>query len=120
MADRDRGLFLGGVHLAARFRGYLGDDLETFGIEYVVSPEILLGRLLQRDDAYFFEHQAIRGEAFADVILDFASEAVAVLVQLLERLGRGETAQCADDFCFEQVTDFLGVEGLFSERAAGG
>ena len=72
VADRDRGLLLGGVDLAPRLRGDLGDDLETFGVEHVVGPEILLGRLFQRDDRHFFEHQAVGGEAFADVFLYFA------------------------------------------------
>ena len=82
VADRDRGLLLGGVHLAARFRGDLGDDLETLGVEHVVGAEILLGRLFERDDGHFFEHQAVGGEAFADILLDLAGEGVAVLVQL--------------------------------------
>ena len=120
VADRDRGLFLGGVDLAPRFGGDLGDDFETFGVEYVVGPEIFLRRLLERDDGHFLKHQAVGGEAFADVVLDLAGEGVAVLVQLLERLGGGETAQGADDFGFEQVAHLLGIERLFAERAAGG
>jgi len=41
-------------------------------------------------------------------------------VQLLERLGGGKAAQCADHLGFEQVAHLLGVEGLFPERAARG
>ena len=108
------------MDLAPRFGGDLGDDLETLGVEHVVGPEIFLGRLFERDDRHFLEHQAVGGEAFADVFLDLAGEGVAVLVQLLERLGGGEAAQRADHLCFEQVADLIGIEGLFAERAARG
>ena len=47
-------------------------------------------------------------------------ERVAVFVQLLERLGGGEAAQRADDLCFEQVADLVGIERLFAERATRG
>ena len=120
VADRDRGLLLGGVDLAPRFRGDLGDDLETLGVEHVVGPEIFLGRLLERDDRHLFEHQAVGGEALADIVLDLAREAIAIFVQLLERLGGGEAAQRADDLGFEQVADLIGIERLFAERAARG
>ena len=120
LADRDRGLLLGGVHLAPRLRGDLGDDLETFGIEHVVGAEILLGRLLQRDDGHLLEHQAVGDEAFADALLDLAGKPIAVLMQLLERLGGGKAAQGADHLRFEQVAHLVGIERLFPERAAGG
>ena len=120
VADRDRGLLLGGVDLAPRFRGDLGDDLETLGVEHVVGAEIFLGRLLERDDGHFFKHQAVGGEAFADIVLDLAGEGIAVLVQLLERLGRGIAAQRADHLGFQQVAHLIGIEGLFAERAARG
>ena len=120
VADRDRGLLFGGMHLAPGFRCDLGDDLEAFGVEHVIGPEIFLRRLLEGDDGHLFEHQAVRSEALADALLDLLRERVAVLVQFLECLGGGEAAQRADHFGFEQVADLLGVEGFFAERAAGG
>jgi hypothetical protein len=106
------------VYLAPGFRGDLGNNFETLGIEHVVGPEILFGRLFQRDDGHFFEHQAVGGEALADALLDLLGKAVAVLVQLPQRFFRGETAQRADDFRLKKITDFFSVEGLFAERAA--
>ena len=47
VADRDSRLLFGGVDLAPRFRRDLGDDLEAFGVEHVIGPEIFFGRLLE-------------------------------------------------------------------------
>ncbi len=120
LADRHRGLLLGGVDLAPRLGGDLGDDLEALGIEHVIRAEILSGRLLERDDGHLLEHQAVRGEAFAHAIPDLSGEGIPILMELLQRLGRGGAAERADHFRLEQVADLVRIEGLLAEGAAGG
>ena len=120
LADRHRGPLLGVVHGAARVRGDLGDDLEPFGVEHVVGLEELPPRLLQGDDRDLFQDEAVRAEALGHVRPDLARERIAVLVQLVQGLGRGIAPERAHHLRFEEVADPLRVEGALAEAAGRG
>ena len=120
LADRDRGPLLGVVDGAARIRGDLGDDLEPFSVEHVVGLEELATGLLQGDDRDLLQDEAVRAEALGHVRADLARERVAVLVQLVQGLGRGVAAERAHHLRLEQVADPLGIEGPLAEAASRG
>ena len=117
LADRDGGALLGVVDGAARVRGDLGDDLEPLGVEHVVGLEELAPRLLEGDDRDLLEDEAVRAEALGDVGADLARERVAVLVQLVQGLGRRVAPQRAHHLRLEEVPDPFRVEGPLAEAA---
>ena len=120
LLDGDSGALLRVVHLAAGSRCYLRDDLQTFGIEHIVGAEVLLGRLLHRDDGDLFQRETVGLEALGHAVLDGAREDVPVLVQLVQGPGRRVAAQRADDLRLEQVADLLGFECLLTQAPARG
>ena len=119
LTNRHGGAFLGLVHPAPGVGGDLGNDLQTFGVEDVVGVEILLVGLLESDDGDFLQGQAVCMKALQHVLLDLASEGVAVLVQLAQSFGGGVAAKSTDDLGLEETPHLLRIKCFLSQTSTG-
>ena len=119
LADRHRGPLFGVMHPAPRVRGDLGDDLQAFRVEDVVGVEELLATLLEGDDGDLLQREAVGVEALDHARLHGLREALAVLVQLVQGLGRGVAPQRAHDLRLQEVSHLFGVEGALPEAPRG-